>query len=87
MKSLSSSLHFPPNYDLTVLTAGASSAQLRQISKVDIRQNGIQGQITWQVSDDWSAGLEATFDDYDDLGSNDFDGSVQTYMARLFHTW
>ncbi|MBW2505149.1 MAG: hypothetical protein JRE16_11345 [Deltaproteobacteria bacterium] len=78
---------FPPNYDLTALTAGASSAQLRQISKVDIRQNGIQGQVTWQVSDDWSAGIEATFDDYDDLGNNDFDGSVQTYMARLFHTW
>lgn len=71
----------------SVLRSRASSADLREISKVDIRQNGIKGRVDWKIDDKWACGVEATFDDYDDKGSNVFDGSVQSYMASISRSW
>ncbi len=65
----------------------ATPDDLREISKIEIRQNGLKGRLTWQIDEEWAAGFEASFDDYDDLGNDIFDGSVQTYTANISRTW
>jgi len=67
--------------------ANADSSYLRDISKVDIVQNGLKGRVEWQFSDQLTCGVEATFDDYDEKGNDIFDGSVQSYMANLTYTF
>ncbi|MDH4008403.1 MAG: MtrB/PioB family outer membrane beta-barrel protein [Desulfuromonadales bacterium] len=70
-----------------VVPGTASSSELKSISKIDIRQNGIKARINWQVDDQWSCGFDASYDDYDDKDSNIFDGSVVSYMASLTRIW
>lgn len=67
--------------------ASATSGDLKQISKLDIRQNGLQGRLNWQIDNNWSCSVTATYDDYDDKNSNVFDGSVMSYMASVSRTW
>lgn len=67
--------------------ADADSSDLEEISKVDIRQNGVRGRMNWQIDENLTCGLEATFDDYDEQGNDVFDGSVQSYMASLTYTF
>ena len=67
--------------------ASATSSELKQISKIDIRQNGIKARVNWKIDDQWSCSLDASYDDYDDKDSNIFDGSVISYMASLTRTW
>ena len=67
--------------------ATASSSELEDISKIDIRQNGIKGRVNWRIDDQWSYSFDASYDDYDDKDSNIFDGSVISYMASLTRTW
>jgi hypothetical protein len=57
--------------------------ELRDISEVDIRQNGIKSRITWQFTRMLRAQFEYTYDDYDDQNSDVFDGSAQTFIASL----
>ena len=70
-----------------VVPGTASSSELKSISKIDIRQNGIKARINWQIDDQWSCGFDASYDDYDDKDSNIFDGSVISYMASLTRIW
>jgi hypothetical protein len=65
----------------------ASSSSLKEISKIDIRQNGIKGRMNWQIDDQWSCSVDASYDKYDDKNSNVFDGSVISYMTSLSRTW
>ena len=67
--------------------ADATSADLREISKLDLRQNGVRARVNWQFHEQWSTGLEATFNDYDENGSDLYDGSVQTCMVSLSRRW
>lgn len=69
------------DYDGNILPASPDG--LQDISEVDIRQNGFKTRVRWQLSDILTAGVEYTFDDYDDRNSNAFDGSVQTFLANL----
>jgi hypothetical protein len=71
----------------TVFPAKASSADLKEISELDLRQNGIKGHVDWKFDNNWSCGLEASFDDYDERGNDVFDGSVQSYMTSLSYTF
>jgi len=64
-----------------------SSTDLKDISKVDIVQNGIKGRVEWQLNEKLTCGVEAAFDDYDEKGNDVFDGSVQSYMASLSYTF
>lgn len=68
-------------------TASASSADLADISEVDIRQNGMRVRFDWQMAKEWKSGLEYTYDDYDSKNSDVFDGIAQTYMASLSRIW
>jgi hypothetical protein len=65
------------------ITELATRDQLQNISEVDIRQNGAKARIRWQFTEMLTAGLEYSYDDYDDQDSNVYDGSVQTFIANL----
>ncbi|NJC87261.1 MAG: hypothetical protein FIB02_01825 [Desulfuromonas sp.] len=80
---------YDPNFSYVGFPNGANadSSDLEEISKVDIRQNGVRGRVTWQIDENLTCGLEATFDDYDERGNDVFDGSVQSYMASLSYTF
>jgi hypothetical protein len=65
----------------------ASSADLRAISKLDLRQNGVRGRVSWQFDEHWSTAVEGTYNDYDEVGNDVFDGSVQTCMVSLSRRW
>mgnify|MGYP001426037885 CR=1 FL=1 len=64
-----------------------SSADLRDISELDIRQNGLRGRVNWQIDEHWSCGVEATYDKYDEAGSDVYDGAVQTCMVSFSRSW
>jgi hypothetical protein len=89
-----SKAHYDPDFfgvyeylsGTTVIPGIASSSDLREISDIDIHQNGLRGRLTWQFTDAWNAAFVATYDDYND-DYDVFDGSVQTYMASLARTW
>ena len=61
--------------------------ELKDISEVDIRQNGFKSRITWQFTRMLRAQFEYTYDDYDDQNSDVFDGSAQTFIASLGGTF
>ena len=92
-----SKAHYDPDFatvDPLVFLSGdtpvpgtASSSELKEISKIDIRQNGIKGRLNLRIDDQWSCSFDASYDDYDDKDSNIFDGSVISYMASLTRTW
>jgi hypothetical protein len=92
-----SEAYYDPDFDTTsldflrgfntIVPGTASSSELKKISKIDIRQNGIKARINWQVDDQWSCSFDASYDEYDDKNSNIFDGSVISYMANLSRTW
>ncbi len=83
-----SEVTYSPNFPTESLTVGvASSEDLQEISKVDIRQNGLKGRVNWEIDEKWTAIMQATYDDYDDYGSDVFDGSVQTYTASISRVW
>lgn len=72
---------------LDVINGIASSDDLREISRIDIRQKGLKGRINWQIDESWSCAVEAVYDKYDDKNSNVYDGSVVSYMASVSRTW
>ena len=65
----------------------ADSSGLKDISRVDIRQQGLRGRLNWQMDKEWSCALEASYDDFDQRGDDVFDGSVQTTMVSLTRVW
>jgi hypothetical protein len=65
------------------LSIPATADDLEGISKVDIRQNGLKARVRWKLTEMLTAGIEYTFDDYDDRDSSVFDGTAQTVMASL----
>ncbi len=74
-------------YSYTLNGANADSSDLREISEVDIRQNGLRGRVNWQLDEHWGCAVEATLDDYDEKNSNVYDGSVQTAMVSFTRAW
>jgi hypothetical protein len=72
---------------LDTTDADATSADLREISKLDLRQNGVRGRVSWQFDEHWSTAVEATHNDYDEIGNDVFDGSVQSCMVSLSRRW
>ncbi len=64
-----------------------SSSELSEISEVDIRQKGLRGRLNWQINDQWSGTMEATYDDYDEQNNDIYDGSVQTTMVSISRRW
>ncbi len=64
-----------------------NSSSLKKISELDIRQIGLRSRLNWQIDNNWSCAVEATYDDYDDKNSNYSDGSVQTAMVSFSRGW
>jgi hypothetical protein len=83
-----SKAEFSPDFDSRNLSylAGdqtATADELKDISEVDIRQNGFKARVRWEFTEMLTAGLEYTFDDYEDRNSSVFDGSTQSLIASL----
>ena len=78
-----SKAEFTPGTENFVGPDIANPEELKGISEVDLRQNGIKSRITWQFTRMLRAQFEYTYDDYDDQNSDVFDGSVQTFIASL----
>jgi len=78
-----SSSEFTPDSENFIGPDIADPQDLKSISKVDIRQNGVKSRISWQFTRMLRAQFEYTYDDYDDKDSNVYDGSVQTFIASL----
>ena len=83
---------FSPGFDpatyLYILGSLAGEGQanrsgMKEINELDIRQNGIKARLRWEMSSSLTAGLEYTYDDYEDRNASAFDGSVQTCLASL----
>lgn len=83
---LRSNASYSPNFPATAVV-NANSDDLHDISKIEMLQNGLRGRVDWRVNQQLTAGLEASFDDYDDRNSNVFDGSAQTCLASLSYRW
>ena len=82
-----SSAEFTPGFDASYGPDIADPRELKEISEVDIRQNGFKSRITWQFTRMLRAQFEYTYDDYDDQNSDVFDGSAQTFIASLGGTF
>jgi hypothetical protein len=67
--------------------ATASADGISDISRIDLRQNGIKARLRWQINEMLAATVEYTFDDFDDLQSDTYDGSVQALVASLSGTF
>ncbi len=83
-----SSATFSPGFDTRELdyisgTGFANPEGLKELSEIDLRQNGFKARLSWDLSDVVTAILAYSFDDYDDINNNAFDGSVQTFTASL----
>jgi len=77
---------FDPHF-VNTSPAAATDDDLEGISKIDIRQNGIKARLSWKLSEILAAGLEYTFNDYEDRNSSVFDGTAQTVMTSLTGTF
>lgn len=64
-----------------------SSTALHEISRVDTTQNGVRARLNWQFHENWSCALEAGYDDYDQKADDLYDGSVQSALVSLAHSW
>lgn len=71
----------------SLLNFPASSTGLKELSRLDIRQNGMSAGLDWKPANSWRYSLRFTFDDYEDRDSSVFDGTVQTYMASVSRFW
>lgn len=78
-----SSSEFTPRFDAVLPYAPDGPAGIKEISEVDIRQNGIKTRVRWQFTKRLTASFEYTFDDYDDRNANAFDGTAQSFIASL----
>lgn len=79
--------YFSPNTAPGSVLSSVDSEGLRDISKLDIRQNGLRLALVCQMDEDWKLSLGYTFDDYEDREEGLFDGTAQTYMASLARNW
>ncbi len=77
---------FDPSFINTTANT-ATDDDLKEISEVDIRQSGLKARLSWRLSEILTAGIEYTFNDYEDRNSSVFDGTAQTVMASLTGTF
>lgn len=80
---------FSPGFFVSAppLDLPASSAGLKELSRLDIRQNGLRAGLDWRPTPVWTCSLRYTYDDYEDRDSSAFDGTAQTYMVSAARTW
>jgi hypothetical protein len=65
----------------------ASSADLKELSRLDIRQNGLSAGLDWSPTPVWTCSFQYTYNDYEDRDSSAFDGTAQTYLVSAGRVW
>jgi len=84
---------FSPDFSVSGLefeggiVSDVDSSELRDLSIVNIRQYGGSIGLSWFPAPTWTCDVRATYDTYDDLNDEVFDGNVATYWASLSKTW
>jgi hypothetical protein len=80
---------FSPEFfvDSPPLDLPASSADLKALSRLNIRQNGLSAGLDWIPVPTWTCSLLYTYNDYEDRDSSTFDGTAQTYMVSAAKVW
>jgi hypothetical protein len=80
---------FSPDFFISAppLDLPASSAELKELSRLDIRQNGLSAGLDWTPAPDWNCSFRYTYNDYEDRESSTFDGTAQTYMVSAARAW
>jgi hypothetical protein len=73
--------------DIYYFPAEASSSDLREISELDVRQNGLRARADWRFDENWTGSAEATYDKYDEVGDDSYDGSAQTCLISFSRSW
>ncbi len=80
---------FSPGFfvDAPPLDLPASSATLKELSRLDIRQNGLSAGLDWSPVPAWTCSFRYTYNDYEDRDSSAFDGTAQTYLVSAAKVW
>jgi len=84
---------FSPDFSISGLefeggiVADVDSGELRDLSIVNIRQYGGTIGLQWNPAPTWTCSVRATYDKYDDLNDEIFDGAVQTYWGTVAKVW
>lgn len=93
-RHIRSEAHYDPRFAASGLTfsgftppTSVDASDLRRLSQLDIRQNGLTGELAWTPADGWGISARYTYDDYDDRDTGLFEGKAQTYLASLSRNW
>ena len=83
------SYHFSPNFPeqsvglLPLLT----DVGLKDISSMELRQNGLSAALNWQLQERLSLGLGYIYDNYHDIKNERLDATVQSYKFTVTKSW
>ncbi|HKJ88250.1 MAG TPA: hypothetical protein VKA48_07060, partial [Gammaproteobacteria bacterium] len=69
------------------LTLPVDSSGLKEVSKLDIQQFGLQAGLDWSPEENWTCSARYRYDDYNDNLSGLFEGSSQTVTVTLARAW
>lgn len=80
---------FSPGFFVSAppLDLPASSADLKELSRLDIRQNGLSVGLDWLPVPVWTCSFRYAYNDYEDRESSAFDGTAQTYTVSAARVW
>jgi len=68
-------------------TVLVDSSGIRELSELQIRQIGFKAGVEWTFNKDWSCSAQYSVDQYTDLDTHDYDGTVQNYMMAFTRKW
>lgn len=83
------SYHFSPEFQ--ELSVGSlpllSDDGLKDISSMELRQNGLSAGLNWQLQERLSLGLRYIYDSYHDIKNSRLDATVQSYKFTVSKSW
>lgn len=79
---------FSPEFaDLSVGTLALSADGLKDVNRMELRQNGLSAGLNWQLQERMSLGLRYIYDNYHDVKNPRLDATVQSYMFTVAKSW
>lgn len=94
-RHIRSRAYFDPQFSSTFSTfsnfppgaIAADSTGLRDLTELNIEQNGLSAGFDWTLVKGWDIAGTYTYDAYDDRTTGLYEGKVQTYLANLSRSW
>lgn len=80
---------FSPGFflDAPPLDLPADASDLKALSRLDLRQNGVSAGLDWSPASAWTCSFRYTYNDYEDRTGSVFDGTAQTYLVSAARAW